>query len=139
MVSAVKNCRTEIQSVDAVATRMTDVSALIIHVLSFIRQEVKRSPLKKAEIEKRVTKMGVAVEKRNIKEVHRIPTNNMGSVRSLSPARDVCNDKKINSESYCILTFWINCISTTIKAVDEGKLARAVATADILASPHPSA
>lgn len=76
VTKAVHGCVAETKSLEAVATIMFIVSSLILHLAIFIKHEVEKGSLDKAEMEKRFNMLTKKVDEKKIMIEEKIPTKN---------------------------------------------------------------
>lgn len=75
---------------------MIDAPAFSVHVTKFIKEEIEKGSLDKAELDKRFNKTAEAVDEKKIKVEDMIRTKRIDSVRSRSQSTDISDDKKTN-------------------------------------------
>lgn len=84
----------ELQSVDAVTTKIIDFPPFTVSVARFIKHNVAKCLLDMAKMEEQFRTIAEAVDQRKIKIVERILTEIIDSVRSQRPPKDISYENK---------------------------------------------
>lgn len=101
---AVHKCLAELHVSNDVVTCKIDLAAFTIQVAKYVRSEIKKRSLKKAEVDQywKVSEKKTARHQKNAEDG--FPTQRKDSVRSASRPTDISDDKK-NQQMYSTFTF----------------------------------